>query len=84
MYEVLTVKYVVKYNFAEFRTNHTATKIFFFSKDKSYSNETPKTNYTATKTFFLYKDKSYSNEAFFSFLGQIVQQRQHGEVRSVK
>ena len=38
-YGVLTVKYVVKYNFAEFRTNHTATKTFFLCKDKSYSNE---------------------------------------------
>ena len=32
IYRVLTVKHVIKKNFAFVRTNHTATKIFFFSK----------------------------------------------------
>ena len=64
-YGVPTVKYVVKYNFVEFGTNRTATKMFSFPKTNHRATKTFKTNHTATKQFFLSKDKSYSNKNVF-------------------
>ena len=58
-YGVLPVKYVVKQIFAEFRTNHTTTKMFSLFKDISYS-------------FFLFKDKSYSNDNVSKLFERII------------